>query len=117
MHHLANEVTLQGRVGPPTVRLARGQPFFASVELEFSVLPRTTVTVAALGMDAATIAACRPGDLLRAEGEIALDPESGEFFVMAASATRLVVQGTALVPLRASLADFDRLEAVLASPA
>ena len=116
MEHTLNRVTVQGRTGSPVVRLSRDGPVFASVEVEIEDLPRTTITVAGIGFDAAAIAALRPGELLNAEGILRLDPESGDFFVFASKASRMTTRGPALVALPTALTDLDRLERTLARP-
>lgn len=116
MEHTRNEVTVQGRTGSPVVRLSRDGPVFASVDVEIEDLPRTTITVAGIGVDAAVIGALRPGELLRAEGVLRLDPESREFFVFAAKAVRIVQRGGELVALATPLSALDRLERAVARP-
>lgn len=117
MEHTWNQVTVQGRTGSPVVRLSRDGPVFASVDVEIEELPRTTITVAGIGVDAAAIGSLRPGELLRAEGVLRLDPESREFFVFASKAVRLTQRGSELVALATPLAALDRLERAVARPA
>jgi hypothetical protein len=117
MPHTLNRVTVQGPCGPPVLRLTRDGPVFASTEVEIEDLPKTCITVAAIGADAAAIASVVPGDVLRVEGLLRVDPESGDVFVFAQHASRMVRRGFDLVAQPTSLQDLDRLASVLASPA
>lgn len=116
MKHELNEITVQGRAGAPTIRLTRGGPVFASVSVRLSELPAADVTVTGLGLEAAGIACLRPGDVLRAEGRLALDPETGEFYVQANAVARMEPFGSDLRAVAPSLEEFDRLEAFIALP-
>ena len=116
MEHTLNCVTVQGRTGSPVVRLSRDGPVFASVEVEIEDLPRTTITVAGIGFDAAAIAALRPGEFLHAEGILRLDPETGEFFVFASKASRMAARGPGVVAVATALTELERLERAVARP-
>ncbi len=113
MPHTLNRVTVQGACGTPVVRLTRDGPVFASADVEIEDLPKTRITVAALGLDAAAIASVVPGDVLKAEGILRRDPASGEFFVFAEHASRMVRRGFDLVAEPTSLQDLDRLASAL----
>lgn len=113
MHHTLNQVCLQGQAGAPTVRLTRDGPVFASVPLTISDVPRTEITVTGLGLEAAGIACLRRGDLLRAEGQLALDAETGEFYVQANAVSKLVVRGSDVQTVGPSVDELDRLAALL----
>ncbi|MEO6325061.1 MAG: hypothetical protein ABIT01_06705 [Thermoanaerobaculia bacterium] len=112
MSHTLNRVTVQGRAGPPFVHLQRDGPVSASVEIEIEDLPRTNITVVGIGIDAAAIAALTPGEILRAEGILRIDPETGTFFVFAERAARMVARGGELVSQATSVNELDRLAAV-----
>jgi len=114
MTQTRNSVTVQGPAGPPVVRLSRDGPVFASVPVEIDDLPRTAITVAGIGLEAATIASLGPGETLRVEGFLRLDAESGAFYVFAAKAARMVARGDELVAVPTSVSDLSRLETVLA---
>ena len=116
MLHTENHVTLQGRARAPTVRLSPGGPIFASVDLEVDDLPRTAITVAGIGLEAAAIACTEKGSLLRVEGSLTVDPETSEVYVRATKASRLVERGFSLVAVAPSRAELDRLAAVLTPP-
>ena len=116
MQHTENHVTLQGRARAPTVRLSAGGPVFASVALEVDDLPRTAITIAGVGLEAAAIACAEKGSLLRVEGTLAVDPETSEVYVRATKAARLVERGFSLVAVPPSLAELRRLAAVLTPP-
>ena len=107
-----NRVTLQGVVGPPTVRLSPIGPIFASAELIVAELPTITITVAGIGIDAAGIAECRDGDILRVEGSLAFDHPEQSFYVFANEVRRMVPRGGALVPEAPSIRTFDKFERV-----
>jgi len=111
-----NQVSLQGRTGPPTVRLTRDGPVFASVPVTISDVPRMEITVTGLGLEAAGIVCLRRGDLLRVEGVLALDPSTGDAYVQATAVAKLVATGTSLVPIGPSVDELDRLAALLPSP-
>ncbi|MEO6325970.1 MAG: hypothetical protein ABIT01_00855 [Thermoanaerobaculia bacterium] len=113
MKHELNEVTVQGPAGPPTIRFTRGGPIFASVSIRICELPRTEVTVTGLGSEAAGIACLRPGDVLRAEGQLSVDHSTGELYVYANAVARMETDGSTLRPVAPSLAEFDRLEALV----
>lgn len=115
VQHTLNQVSLQGRAGAPTVRLTRDGPVFASVPLTISELPRTEVTVTGLGLEAAGIACLRRGDLLHAEGRLALDPETGELYVQASAVAKLVPRGSTYEAVSPSVDELDRLAALLPS--
>ncbi len=117
MEQTYNRVVVQGRAGAPTVRLSRDGPVFASAEVEIEALPKTTVTVAAIGQEAAAIAALSPGDVLRAEGPLVVNPELGEFYVFADKAARMVRRGHDLVAAPPSKQDLERLASLLSSAA
>lgn len=110
MQHTINRVVLQGRAGPPTVRLSPDGPIFASAELTIADEPTVTVTVCGIGIDAAAIADTASGAILRVEGALTLDHETRTFFVFADEARRMVPQGFDLVPVTPSMRTFDRLE-------
>ena len=116
MEHTLNRVTVQGRTGSPVVRLSRDGPVFASVDVEIEDLPHTNITVAAIGYDAAAIAALKPGEMLRAEGILRLDPESGDFFVFASRATRMAARGPEVVAIPTATSELARLEHAVARP-
>ena len=97
------------------VRLTRDGPVFASVPLTISDVPRTEITITGLGLEAAGIACLRRGDLLRAEGQLALDPETGEFYVQASAVAKLVVRGSGVQAVGPSVDELDRLAALLPS--
>ena len=113
MQHTLNRVTLQGRIGPPTVRLTPAGPIFASAELTIGEHPDTTVTVCGIGIDAACIADTASGPMLYVEGELAVDPESGSYYVFANTVRRMALQGGEYVPVAPSMHVFDRFERVL----
>lgn len=115
MQHTLNQVSLQGRAGAPTVRLSRDGPVFASVLLTVEDVPDTDVLVAGIGLEAAGIACLKRGDLLRAEGRFARDPESGELYVQATAVARLLVRGTSVQAVAPSVDELDRLAALLPS--
>lgn len=110
MQHTINRVVLQGRVGPPTVRLSPDGPIFASTELTISDAPTVTVTVCGIGIDAAAIADTGSGTILRVEGALTYDHEARTFYVFADQVRRMVPQGFDLVPVAPSMRTFDRLE-------
>ncbi|MEO6324605.1 MAG: hypothetical protein ABIT01_06285 [Thermoanaerobaculia bacterium] len=115
MDHSLNQVSLQGRVGAPIVRLTRDGPVFASVPVAISDVPRTEITVTGLGLEAAGIACLKRGDLLRVEGSLALDPETGEYYVHASAVAKLVVRGFSVQAVSPSVDELDRLAALLPS--
>jgi len=117
MEQTLNRVTVQGRAGVPMVRLSRDGPVFASAEVEIEALPKTTITVTGIGQEAAAIAALSPGDVLRAEGPLVINPELGEFYVFADKAARMVPRGRDLVAAPPSRRDLDRLASLLTSAA
>jgi hypothetical protein len=65
MKNTINRIVLQGRVGPPTVRLSPEGPIFASTELQIDEHPDVTITVSGYGIDAAGIADTESGGMLR----------------------------------------------------
>jgi len=117
MKHELNEITVQGHVGAPTVRLSREGPVFASVPVRICELPRTDVTVTGIGLEAAGIACLRRGNILRAEGRLALDPATGEVYVQATSVARMVLEGFDMRAVAPSVEELDRLAALIDTPA
>jgi hypothetical protein len=117
MEHTYNRVAVQGPASAPTVRLSRDGPVFASVEVEIETLPKTTVTVTGIGAEAAAIAALNPGDVLRAEGPLVVNPEHGDYYVFADKASRMVRRGQDLVSVPPSRRDLDRMASLLTSAA
>lgn len=116
MHQRINRVTLQGRIGPPTVRLSPEGPIFASAELEISDSPTATIAVCGYGIDAAGIAEAETGGIVRVTGELALDPPSNSFYVLASEVRRMEPQGHTLVARTPSLKTFDRFELLFLEP-
>ena len=107
-----NRVTLQGVVGAPTIRLCPDGPIYASTELVIAELPTVTITVCGIGIDAAGIAECRNGDILRVEGSLAFDHPEQSFYIFASEVRRMIPRGDALVPEAPSIRTFDKFERV-----
>jgi hypothetical protein len=116
MKHEKNDVTIQGPVGAPTVRLSREGPVFASVPLRISEYPHTEITVTGIGLEAAGIACLRRGNLLRVEGRLAIDPATREVYVWATAVARMEQRGFELHAVAPSLEEFDRLSALFDAP-
>ena len=116
MKHAINNVVLQGRAGPPTIRLSPAGPIFASTELQIDDYPATSVTVCGIGIDAACIADGEAGDFLHVEGELAYDADKKGFYVFAHTSRRMTEQDSALVPLPPSMKVFDRFEKLFLEP-
>lgn len=110
MHHTINRIVVQGRAGPPTVRLSPEGPIFASTELQLDEHPDVTVTVSGYGIDAAGIAEARSGDLLRVLGTLAFDARSQALYIVADQVRRMVKEGGTLVARAPSMKTFDRFE-------
>jgi hypothetical protein len=83
MHHTTNRIVLQGRTGPPTVRLSPAGPIFASAELQIEDQPDVTITVSGYGIAAAGIAEPATGKILRVTGTLCFDLASQSFYVLA----------------------------------
>lgn len=117
MKNTINRIVLQGRAGPPTVRLSPEGPIFASTELQIDEHPDVTITVSGYGIDAAGIADTESGGILRVLGTLCFDPASETFYVLADQVRRMVEQGGVLVPHAPSMKTFDRFEKIFLEPA
>jgi hypothetical protein len=116
MKHTLNRIVLQGRAGPPTVRLSPDGPIFASTELQIDEYPDVTITVSGYGIDAAGIADTESGGILRVLGTLSFDPASKSFYVLADQVRRMVAEGGVLVPHAPSMKTFDRFEKIFLEP-
>jgi hypothetical protein len=110
MKHTINKIVLQGRAGPPTVRLSPAGRIFTSTELQINDCADTTVPVYGAGAAAGCIADGKAGDYLHVEGELAFDAEKKRFYVFAHTSRRMKEQDGALVPLASSMNALDRFE-------
>ncbi|MCG3193057.1 MAG: hypothetical protein DIJKHBIC_02306 [Thermoanaerobaculia bacterium] len=116
MQHERNEVVVQGAIGAPIIRLSREGPVFASVPVRICEFPRTEITVTGLGLEAAGIACLRRGNILRAEGRLALDPATGEVYVQAMRVARMVPDGSDMRAIAPSVEELDRLASLIDAP-
>ena len=121
-HHMGNtlnQVTLQGTVGAPKMTFHPDGlgPLFASADLELDRSPSTSITVAGLGSEAGVIGTMKRGEILRVEGALTLDRQSGEFYVFCHTAARFTDQGGSLSAKPPTLAELSSLGAQLVDAA